>query len=105
MSAWLSGLFATAGAVFAYFALISWHKSAALLTEMRSALRALSSERSKIEENSVQLDSLADQLRALRGKFYAERRKSAEFDATPPSAADLKAQLRQQIGLVPGRRP
>lgn len=100
-----SSLFALGAAVAALIATFSSRKSAQLWRQIEETLRALSSERGTIEVHATAIDQLRDDLRSLRGKFYAERRKSPEppVDPLPESAADLKARLRKQLGLVPGR--
>ena len=101
----ISSLFALGAAVAALIATFSSVKSARLWRQIEEVLRALSSERGTIDVHASAIEQLRDELRSLRGKFYAERRKSAETPIDPPteSPADLKARLRKQLGLVPGR--
>jgi len=96
---------ALVAALFALIATAASRNCARLRSEMTGALAAVSSQRGTVEGLAGQLDALSDQFRTLRGKFYAERRAAPQVDPPPPTPADLKAQLRQKVGLVPGRRP
>lgn len=101
--------FAALAAVFACLAIVSSRKCAAVLTEIREIASALRSVRSKVETHDAEIDSVTDALHALRGKFYAERRKSQPAGSnsdTPPEpigAATSKDELRRRIGLVAGK--
>lgn len=89
----------------ALVAIAASRNCAQLHAELVRMLSAVSTERSLIEKNEARIEEVSDQLHRLRGKFYAERRQSSETVDTPPkSAADLKAELRKQLGLMPGRR-
>jgi len=109
MAQTIFGLFALLAVVSALVATYCSRKCAALCNELTGELRSLRSERSRIVAHDSQIDGLVEDFRSLRGKFYAERRKSSEpaeqlpFDTPPATPADLKAQLRRQVGLVPGR--
>lgn len=98
----VSGALALVCALIATFAS---RKSARLCEQIEKICSALSSERGQIEAHASALESLRDDFRSLRGKFYAERRKLPEVpvDQPPESPSDLKARLRKQLGLVPGR--
>lgn len=98
-------LVSAAGAlVCALIAMFASHNCVRVLRQLESILSALSAERGRIAAHDSQIDQIRDDFRSLRGKFYAERRHSPPVDDVPKSAADLKAELRQQVGLVPGRR-
>jgi len=101
------GLCALVALLCALTAAIASRRCVEAWKEASGALRAASSLRGTVEETCSDVAALRDSFRQLRGKFYAERAKRAddEIDAPPPSAADLKAKLRTQVGLVPGRRP
>lgn len=96
-------------AVFACLAIVSSRKCAAVLTETREIASALRSVRSKVETHDAELDAVTDALHSLRGKFYAERRKSqpagsnSDSPAVPTDTATLKAMLRRQVGLTAGK--
>lgn len=93
-------------AVFACLAIVSSRKSAACLRQTIEIASALRSVRGKVEAHDAELDAVTDTLRQLRGKFYAERRKSLppeEPQADPADVASLKNQLRRKVGLVAGR--
>jgi len=98
-----------AAAVCALIATVASHKSARRYEEILRILAGLSAERSKIAAHETAIGELSGQFQRLQGRFYAAQRKSAEreeeIDPPRPSAADLKSQLRKQLGLVPGRRP
>lgn len=101
----ISGLFALGAAVAALIATFSSARSARLWRQIEQMLHELSSERGRTEVHASAIEQLRDDLRSLRGKFYAERRKSSEAPVDPPpeSPSDLKSRLRKQLGLVPGR--
>ena len=110
----LPGLFAALAAVCALLAMVSSRKCARLSTEMTEAVASIRSLRSRIEVHDLEIERTADALRSLRGRFYAERSKSASTssssddrsEATDDSTLDvgaLKAQLRRKAGLVAGR--
>lgn len=109
----MSPIFLSAAAVlvvvFACLAIVCWQKCAAALSEMRGVVSSLRSMRGKVEAHDAEIEALTDALHQLRGKFYAERRKSqtpnaASSDSSPPAqAASTKDELRRRIGLVPGR--
>jgi hypothetical protein len=109
MAQTIFGLFVLLAVVSALVATYCSRKCAALSSELTGELRSLRSERSRLAAHDSAIDGLVEDLRSLRGKFYAERRKSSEpaaqssFDTPPATPADLKAQLRRQVGLVPGR--
>lgn len=109
MTPGISLAFALLAAVFACLAIYSSRKCALHVRELIGERRSLLSARSKIEAHDSEIENLADQLRLLRGKFYASRRKSSEQDeqsqSEPVDPQTLKAQLRAKVGLVPGRRP
>jgi hypothetical protein len=96
-------------AVFAFLAIASSRKCAAVLTETRGIASDLRSVRSKVETHDAELDRVTDALASLRGKFYAERRKSqpdtsnSDFPPEPTGAATSKDELRRRIGLTAGR--
>jgi len=90
--------------VCALIATFASRNCARLSAQLEATLSALSAERGRIAAHDSQIDQIRDDFRSLRGKFYAERRSSPPIDAAPKSASDLKAELRQQVGLVPGRR-
>lgn len=102
---WLSTLCALVALACALIAIGASRNCARLSDELARALQAVSSQRGTVEALTGAVDSLADQLRTLRGKFYAERRHSPPVDPAPPSVQESKAQLRAQLGLVPGKRP
>jgi len=100
----ISLLCAVGALVCALIATFASHNCVRVLRQLEAILSALSAERGRIAQHDSQIDQLRDDFRSLRGKFYAERRSSPPIDAAPKSAQDLKAELRQQVGLVPGRR-
>lgn len=100
----LSTLSALVAAACALIAIGASHSSAKRSDEVKRLLHSLSSLRGTVEAQAAAVDSLADQLRTLRGKFYAERRSSQPVDPPPPTVQESKAMLRQQLGLVPGKR-
>jgi len=109
----LLGVSVAIALVCACLAIVSTRKSLAALDEMRRIASSLRTSLGKIEAHDSELENLADSFRTLRGKFYAERRKNSEngpeadsgsaVDRPGRSVADLKAQLRKKVGLVPGR--
>lgn len=101
-----SALFALVALACALIAIASSRKCAARHSEAIALARALAGMRSKVEAHDSEIERLGDDFRTLRGKFYAERRKHSEpepVESAPPSVADLKANLRKRVGLVPGR--
>lgn len=74
--------------------------------ETMRILSAISSERSKIAQHETAILDLHGRFQSLQGKFYAERKRQSEppEEIDPPQPADVKARLRKQLGLVPGRR-
>jgi len=96
-------------------AIYCWQRCAAALAEVHGIVSALRGMRSKTEAHDSAIEQLAEDFRSLRGKFYAERRKAADngseaesgsaVDRKTVSVADLKANLRKQVGLLPGRAP
>jgi len=106
----LLAVFAAVALVCACLAIVSTRKSLVALNQARELVSALRLMRSKVEAHDSEIERLADDFRTLRGKFYASRRKSdgesetsADVDRPTRSVADLKAHLRQQVGLMPGR--
>lgn len=82
-------------------------RSSRLSDEVMRILSALSSERSKIALHDTAIQDLHGRFQQLQGRFYAERKRRTEEseEVDQPSAADVKARLRKQLGLVPGRKP
>lgn len=116
----LSPIFATVCAalalVCACLAIVSVRKCNATLTQMRESVSSIRSLRGKIEVHETELDGITDAIAKLRGKFYAERRKSQQTtsnsdypeDAIAAGTVDvatLKAQLRRKAGLRAGEVP
>lgn len=110
----IGALLAVLAAACAWLAMHSSRKCAAALRELTAAVSTIRSERSRIEVHDLEIERTADALRSLRGKFYAERSKSAlgssnsdsreeVTDASTVDVATLKAQLRRKAGLVAGR--
>ena len=110
----LTAVFAALGAVCALLAILSARRCSILLTETRAIVSSIRSLRGKIEVHDSELDQLTDAIAKLRGKFYAERRKSqsdtsnsdspeAAIDGATVDVAAIKAQLRRKSGLVAGR--
>jgi hypothetical protein len=101
--------FAVLAAIFACLAIVSWRKCAAVLNEIHGIASSLRSVRSKVETHDAELDSVTDALHSLRGKFYAERRKSQSIGSNsdePTEVTDagtLKDMLRRKAGIVAGR--
>lgn len=102
--------------VCAFLAIVSVRKCNATLMQMREAVSSIRSLRGKIEVHETELDGITDAIAKLRGKFYAERRKSqqnssnSDFpeDATGAGTVDvatLKAHLRRKAGLRAGEVP
>jgi hypothetical protein len=97
------------GAIFACLAIVSWRKCAAVLNEIHGIASALRSVRSKVETHDAELDSVTDALQSLRGKFYAERRKSHPTGSNSgdltevTDAGTLKDMLRRKAGIVAGK--
>lgn len=101
-------------AVFALLAIRSARHCNSTLTEMRESVSRINSLRGKVEAHDSELDAITDAIRQLRGKFYAERRKSqptfsnsdSQEEATDAGTVDvaaLKAQLRRKAGLIAGK--
>jgi len=112
---------AVLAAVSAFLATVCWRKCADVLTEVTGIASALRSVRSKVETHDAELDSVTDALQRLRGKFYAERRKSPPESSSadgreatggsgvpepkdPASTLAWKAAMRAKLGLVPSRK-
>jgi hypothetical protein len=95
--------------VSALTAIVASIRSGLRYDEIMRILSALSAERSRIAAHETSIGELSGQFQRLQGRFYAAQRKNSEpepeIDRPRPAAADLKSQLRKQIGLVPGRRP
>lgn len=110
----LHSVFAALGAVCALLAIHSARRCSSILTQVQEMLSSIRSLRGKVEVHDTELDAITDALAKLRGKFYAERRKSQQTtsnsdsqegatDADTVDVAALKAQLRRKSGLVAGR--
>jgi len=106
--------FAVLAAVFALLAIQSARRCNLLLMEMRDTVSRITSLRGKVEAHDSELDAVSDAIAKLRGKFYAERRKSqsttlnSEESSEPTGAgtvdvASLKAHLRRKAGLTAGQ--
>jgi hypothetical protein len=100
---------AALAAIFACLAIVSWKKCAAALIEVRGIAQSLHSVRSKVETHTAELDSVTDALQSLRGKFYAERRKTQPTGSSSGDLTDgidggtLKDMLRRKAGIVAGK--
>lgn len=113
----LSGVFAAAALVFALLATASSRKCAERLSEMREAIASMRSTRSKVEAHDSEIEAISDALATLRGKFYAERRKSQPGTTNSDSPEEAtgagtlpgdeasrvawKANMRAKYGLTP----
>jgi len=102
--------------VCACLAIVSVRKCNATLMQMREAVSSIRSLRGKIEVHETELDAVTDAIAKLRGKFYAERRKSQQTSSNSDfpeeltgggtvDVATLKAQLRRKAGLRAGEVP
>ena len=112
----LQAAFGALGAVFALLAILSARRCSSTLTQAREMLSSIRSLRGKVEAHDAELEAVTDAFRQLRGKFYAERRKSQQTtsnldDPTEAIAAGtvdvatLKAHLRRKAGLRAGEVP
>jgi septal ring factor EnvC (AmiA/AmiB activator) len=101
-------------AVFALLAILSARRCSSTLTQAREIVSSIRSLRGKVEVHDTELDAVTDAIAKLRGKFYAERRKSQQTTSSLDSPEDpigagtvdvatLKAQLRRKVGLVAGQ--
>ena len=107
-------------AVFALLAIHSSQRCAKALREMRETVASVRSIRGKVEAHDSELDAVTDALHQLRGKFYAERRKTSQTQSNLDTDAEataggtgshsrsidvasLKDHLRKQAGLVAGK--
>jgi len=108
--------FAVLAAVFALLAILSAKRCKETLTQMRASMSQITSLRGKLEAHDSELDAVSDSIRQLRGKFYAERRKSQQtsWNSDDPTeaiaagtvdVATLKAHLRRKAGLRAGEVP
>jgi hypothetical protein len=106
--------FAALGAVFALLAIRSAQRCKSILTAMHANESLIRSLRGKVEVHDSELDAVSDSIAKLRGKFYAERRKSQPdtsssdypeevTGAATVDVASLKAHLRRKAGLVAGQ--
>ena len=106
--------FAVLAAVCALLAMRYARQCSSTLTEMREIVSRITSLRGKVEAHDSELDAVTDAIAKLRGKFYAERRKSQQtssnsdspeeaIDAATVDVPSLKAHLRRKAGLVAGR--
>jgi len=100
--------------VSALLAIQSARRCNSILIEMRETVSRITSLRGKVEAHDSELDAVTDAIAKLRGKFYAERRKSQSttsnsddpMDATGAAIVDvaaLKAHLRRKAGLTAGQ--
>lgn len=100
--------------VCACLAIVSARRCIATLNEMRESVSSIRSLRGKIEVHETELDAVTDAIAKLRGKFYAERRKSQQTTLNSDSpeeltgaatvdVASLKAHLRRKAGLTAGQ--
>lgn len=100
----------------ACLAIVSVRKCSTILTAMRESVSSIRSLRGKIEVHETELDAVTDAIAKLRGKFYAERRKSqqttlnSDYPEEPTGGntvdvATLKAHLRRKAGLRAGEVP
>ena len=118
---WVLFLSVVAAVVCAVIATVASRRCAKHCEEAAALAAALRSVRSRIEGFGSDIDALADGLATLRGKFYAERRKSASDTSNSDSreeatgdngprstdpAATLawKQQMRAKLGLIPSRK-
>lgn len=101
-------------AVCALLATVSAWRCSKTLTQMRAAVSQIISLRGKIEVHDSELEAVTDSIRLLRGKFYAERRKSQQITSNSDSAEEaigagtvdavsLKDHLRRKAGLRAGQ--
>jgi hypothetical protein len=102
------------GLVFACLAIVCVRKCSELLTQARATVASIRSSLGKIEAHDAAIEALADSVHQLRGKFYAERRKSqpgtsnSDSQEEPTGAAtvdglSLKDHLRRKAGLLAGQ--
>lgn len=116
LSPTLLAAFAVLALVCACLAIVSARKCNAILTEMRASVSSIRSLRGKIEVHETELDAVTDAIAKLRGKFYAERRKSQQTTSNSDypeeltgggtvDVATLKAHLRRKAGLRAGEVP
>jgi len=120
MTLTISILCAVGAAVCAFLA-FRWSRKCELAsTEVTGIASSLRNARSAIEAHDSELESLADALRTLRGKFYAERRisqkESAEAENRPAQGSTSKEidpavdpvawkrEMRAKLGLTPSIR-
>lgn len=118
---WLLFLSVVAAVVSALIATLASRQCAKHCAEAAALASALRSVRSRIEGYGSDIDALADGLATLRGKFYAERRKSqpdsssldspeAATNGSGPTSTDpaatlaWKAAMRAKLGLIPSRK-
>lgn len=108
--------FAALAAVCALLAIRSAKRCSEILTQMRATVSQITSLRGKVEAHDSELDAVTDSIRQLRGKFYAERRKSQQtsWNSDDPTeaigagtvdVATIKAHLRRKAGLRAGEVP
>lgn len=118
---WILFLSVVSAVVCALIAMHASRRCAMHCEDARQLAAALRSVRSKIEGFASDIDALADGLATLRGKFYAERRKSplpnSNGDASPEATSAAgpvpgndpaqtlawKQQMRAKLGLIPSR--
>lgn len=109
-------VFVALAAVCALLAILSARQCSSTLTQIRETTSRISSLRGKVEAHDSELEAVADAIRLLRGKFYAERRKSQQttsnsddpmeaIAAGTVDVATLKAHLRRKAGLRAGEVP
>jgi hypothetical protein len=102
------------GAAFALLAIRSAQRCRNILTAMHANESQIRSLVGRVAVHDSELDAVTDSIAKLRGKFYAERRKSqpdtsnSDFpeEATGAATVDvasLKAHLRRKAGLTAGR--
>jgi len=110
----LPAVFAVLGLVCACLAIVCARKCYGLLTQARGIVSSIRSSHGKIEAHDAAIEALGDSVHQLRGKFYAERRKSqqtisnSDFPEEPTGAAtvdglSLKDHLRRKAGLLAGQ--
>jgi len=118
---WILFLSVVAAVVSALIATLASRRCAKHCEDAAAIASALRSSRSKIEAHDSEIDAMADALATLRGKFYAERRKSPPESSNadgreatggngmpepkdPASTLAWKAAMRAKLGLVPTRK-
>jgi len=110
----ITAAFAALAAVCASLAFHYARQCSSTLTAAREMLSSIRSLRGKVEAHDAEIEALSDVIRQLRGKFYAERRKSQQTTSSSDSREDptdadtvdvstLKDHLRRKAGLVAGR--